>query len=78
MKSKDYAIIAIVVVVSIVISLEISQKIIVPSKNKNQQVTVVQPITPTFTVPSSQFFNSNSIDPAQLITIGQNNNTNPF
>jgi hypothetical protein len=78
MKQKDIALIAIIIVVSAVVSLFVSKAIIVPAKNRQQQVDVVQPITANFPSPDKQYFNSNSLDPTQLITIGQNANPNPF
>lgn len=78
MKQKDFLVIGVIIVISIFVSLYISKKIIVPPKNQEQQVVVIQPISSTFPLPSSKYFNSNSIDPAQLITIGQSANSNPF
>lgn len=78
MRKKDLPIIIVIVVVSAIISYYISGKIIVPPKNRQQQVDVVQAINSNFTTPDPAYFNSKSIDPTQLITIGQNSNTNPF
>jgi len=78
MRKKDLPIIIVIVVVSAVLSYFISNKIIVPPKNRQQQVDVVQPIASSFTSPDPLYFNSKSIDPTQLITIGQNSNSNPF
>lgn len=78
MKQKDLALIAVIIFISVVVSLFVSKNVIVPSNNRKQQVSVVQPITSDFPKPSSQYFNSSSIDPTQLIVIGQNANSNPF
>ncbi|HTB48999.1 MAG TPA: hypothetical protein VK712_02860 [Verrucomicrobiae bacterium] len=78
MKQKDLALIVVIVFLSAIISLFLSKAIFVSPKNREQKVDVVQPITADFPQPDSQYFNSNSNDPTQLITIGQNANTNPF
>lgn len=78
MKQKDIALIVVIVFVSAVISLLVSSRIFVTPKSRQQQVEVVQPISASFQAPDKAYFNSNSFDPAQLITIGQNTNTNPF
>lgn len=78
MKQKDLALIIVIIAISVVVSLFISKEIIVPSKNNQQEVDVVQPITSDFPKPDSRYFNSSSIDPTQIIIIGQNANSNPF
>lgn len=78
MKQKDLAMIIVVVFVSAVISLVVSQLLFATPKSQQQQVEVVPAITDSFQTPDSHFFNSNSMDPTQLIQIGNNNNTNPF
>lgn len=78
MKQKDIALIVVIVIVSAVISLFVSKAIFASPKNRQQQVEVVQPITGDFPQPDSHYFNSTAFDPTQLITIGQNNNTDPF
>jgi hypothetical protein len=78
MKQKDVALIVIIVFISAIVSLFASKAIFASPKNRQQQVEVVQPITADFPQPNSQYFNSQSNDPTQLITIGQSSNTNPF
>lgn len=78
MKQKDIALIAIIVFFSAIFSYFISNAIFASPKNRQQQVEVVQPITADFPAPDSKYFNSNAIDPTQTITIGQNQNTDPF
>lgn len=78
MKQKDVALILVIAVISAAVSLFASKAIFVPPKNRQQEVEVVQPITADFPKPDSRFFNGNSIDPTQLITISPNNNNNPF
>lgn len=78
MKRKDVAIIAVIVIVSAVISLVVSNMLFASPKNRKQQAEVVQPITSDFPKPDSRYFNTSSIDPTQQITIGGNANPDPF
>lgn len=78
MKQKDIVLIIVIVAISAVISLFVSKAIFAPPKNRQQQVEIVQAITTDFPAPDSRYFNTNAFDPTKLITIGQENNTNPF
>ncbi len=78
MKQKDIALIAIIVIVSAILSLFISKAIFASPKNRQQQVEVVQPISASLPKPDSRYFNNSAFDPAQSITIGQNTNPDPF
>jgi hypothetical protein len=78
MKQKDIALIAIVVIISAVLSYFLSNALFAPPKNRQQEVEVVQPITADFPKPDSRYFNDKAFDPTQLITIGQNANPDPF
>jgi len=78
MKQKDVALIIVIAFVSAVVSFIISDKIFVTPANRQQEVQVVDKISPTFHTPDTKYFNSNSIDPTQDNQIGNNNNQNPF
>jgi ABC-type anion transport system duplicated permease subunit len=78
MKQKDLALILVIAVIGGIASIFVSKIIFVNPKNREQQVEVVQPITADFPPPSSAYFNSNALDPTELITIGSNANPNPF
>lgn len=78
MKQKDIALIVLIVAISGAISFFISKQIFASPKNRQQAVEVVQPITSNFPQPDSRYFNNQSFDPTQLITIGQNANPDPF
>ena len=78
MKQKDIALIIIVIFVSGVISFIVTGKLFTTPKAQQQKVETVDKITSEFNVPDSTYFNKNSIDPTQLIQIGNNNNQNPF
>jgi hypothetical protein len=78
MKQQDIALIIVCVVVSAAIAIFVSKAIIVPPKNRQQQVQTVQPISTSFDLPDSKYYNSNSYDPSSSLSITQYNNTNPF
>lgn len=77
MKQKDIALIIVVVFISAIVSLVVS-KFLFASKNRQQQVEVVQPISADFASPDKRYFNDKSFDPTELITIGNNTNPHPF
>jgi hypothetical protein len=78
MKQKDIALIILVAGISGVISFTVSQILFTTPQNRQQKVAVVDQITSQFTTPNSQFFNSQSINPAQSIEVQNSNNSNPF
>jgi hypothetical protein len=78
MKQKDLVLILVVVFFSGILSLVVSRMIIASPDNLQQEVEIVQPITAKFENPDDRFFNRQSYDPTQLITIGQDQNSNPF
>lgn len=77
MKQKDIATIVAAVCASAVISFFLSGLVISASTNQLKGLTVDK-ISPAFNVPDATYFNTNSLDPTQLIHIGTNSNSNPF
>ncbi len=77
MKQKDIALIVVIIIVSVMVSLFVSKLIFKPAAHE-QQATVVQPISNQFEQPNPAYFNSSSIDPTKVITIGKSANPNPF
>jgi hypothetical protein len=77
-KQKDIALIIVIAMVSGIVSFAIAHVLFAAPKDRQQKVEVVDAISTAFPLPSSQYFNSQSIDPTQLITIGQNSNVAPF
>lgn len=78
MKQKDIALIAIAVLFGAIFSIVLSNLVFASPKNRQQKVEVVQPISDDFPTPDTHYFNEQSIDPTQLITIGNNTNPTPF
>lgn len=79
MKKKDLTLLGVVVVISAVFSFFISGWLIGSPDTEPQEAEVVEAITDEFTPPSNQFFNEDSINPTQLIRIGDGEgNVTPF
>lgn len=82
MKRKDLTKIILVAVIWAIISTVVSS-VIFKKPVKNAQVPVVTPISTTFPQVNADsdyqaIFNSNSLDPTQLIQIGNSQNNAPF
>lgn len=78
MKRKDISLIIVVCIISGVLSLVLSNILFNSPKHRNSRVEKVEPISADFKTPDSKYFNSNSINPTQLIKIGENTNQTPF
>jgi Flp pilus assembly protein CpaB len=78
MKQKDIALILVIVAISGIISFLASRWIFARPADRQQKAEVVDVITSDFPLPDSKYFNNNSIDPTQLIQIGDSTNPNPF
>lgn len=77
MKSKDIALIVTAIVLGAIFS-EIINKFVFVRSSAGQVVEVVPTISASFQTPDTRYFNSNSIDLTQFITIGNSSNPNPF
>lgn len=78
MKQRDVAQILIIIVFSVALALLVTNFLLNTTEKRSQQVEVVEPITAEFIQPSEKYFNEKSVNPTQLITIGENNNNRPF
>lgn len=78
MKQKDIALIIVVGFISAVFSVLLSNMLISPSKNRQQEVEVVDPITAEFKKPDPRYFNKDSVNLTKRITIGEDGNDKPF
>ncbi len=78
MKQKDILLIVIVIIVSGAVSFVLSKFLFTVPKNQQAKVEVVQAISPDFPQPDVRYFNTNSIDPTKNITIGGDQNAQPF
>jgi hypothetical protein len=73
MKQKDIALILIVSFIGIVSNFTFNSK-----DSKKLKSDVVTAITTEFNEPDKRYFNKESIDPTQIIRIGENTNQKPF
>lgn len=78
MKQKDVMLIIVLSIFSAVISVIVSNFVIVPKKSFNQKAAVVDPITADFAELNKKYFNKDSIDPTKTIQIGDNSNSKIF
>ena len=78
MKQKDIALIVVLSIVSGILALVLSRLFFAKPSDRQQTAEIVDVITSDFPAPPSRYFNSNSVDPTQLIQIGDQTNPNPF
>lgn len=83
MKRKELITIASVAVIAAIFSIILSGILFGSPKKNPIKVPVADKINPSFPAVQTDdaykpFFNSNALNPTQLIQIGGNNNTNPF
>lgn len=78
MKPKDFAVVGVAVVLGIILSIIVSNMVFGSGSAHNQQIEIVPSISATLPKPDSQYFNANSLDPTQFISIGNSQNPNPF
>ena len=78
MKQKDIIILIVALFVSMLASILVSKFVFSTPKNLDQQVDIVPSISTKFVTPSSTYFNSQALDPTQLINIAPSNNSQPF
>lgn len=78
MKQKDVALILVIAFFGAILSFVTSRLLLGSPGDRKEEVEVVQAISADFPTPDQRYFNSKSINPTQLIEIGNNNNTDPF
>jgi hypothetical protein len=78
MKQKDIALIILAGFISALLSYFVSNALFASPKDRRAEVEVVEPITTDFSTPDKKYFNSESVNPTQLIQIGDNPNAQPF
>lgn len=74
MKQKDIAVIIVVVAISAIISFIISSNVFTSPKNLREEVEIVEPISAEMPKADERYFNINSINPTEEITIGNGQN----
>jgi hypothetical protein len=78
MEKKDIQVLVIVGIVSAIASYFLAGALITSSRDKVQTVEVIEPILVDFGLPNDTYFNGESINPAQPITLTPESNPNPF
>lgn len=78
MKQKDLAVIIAIVGGAAVISFIIFSVVFGNKTNAKIKVEIVEPISADFKLPSESYFNKDSLNPTQTITIAPDANQNPF
>ena len=78
MKQKDVALIILIVALSALASYFISNIFFATKSDLKTEAEVVIPITAEFKEPDKRYFNNDSINPTRRITIGDENNQQPF
>lgn len=78
MKGKDFQLLLVVAIVSLVASILLSGKLFSTPKDRNQKVETADVISTDFKTPDSRYFNATSFNPAKDVQVGQEPNSNPF
>lgn len=78
MKQSDIAMIVLVTAVSLVAAYLISGALINSPDSRSTPVEIAIPISADFPEPDTRIFNDNSINPTELIKIGDSNTDSPF
>lgn len=78
MKQKDIILIIVIVFISGVLSFFISNALFAKPEDRKTEVEVVELISSEYPPVDQRYFNQDSVDPTQLIQIGNQNNTQPF
>lgn len=78
MKQKDYVLIIVVGFFALILGIVISNLLFGNANSKKLKADKVTAITSEFKTPDPKYFNKESIDPTQIIRIGENANNQPF
>ncbi len=78
MKSKDILTLAVIGIVSMVISIIISNNFLATPEDRQQEVEVVEPISSVFERPPEEYFNEDSLNPTKTIEIKPDPDSKPF
>lgn len=78
MKQKDVALILVIAFISAVLSFFVSHLLFASKGNRNLTAETIDTISSSFEQPDSKYFNNTTVDPTQLIRIGNNQTNQPF
>lgn len=78
MKKNDLGIMIAVAVFAVIFSLVLSTLLFTPKSTKGLKAQKIDKIQSAFQKPDKRYFNGESINPTQLIQIGDSPNAQPF
>ncbi|HKU19214.1 MAG TPA: hypothetical protein VJP80_08185 [Candidatus Saccharimonadales bacterium] len=78
MKSKDLTLVLVMVFIGAIAAFIVSHFLFGSPSSRQQTAEVVDPITADFATPPQKYFNTNAVNAAPQIQIGNSNNPNPF
>jgi hypothetical protein len=78
LKQTDWVLLAAGLIGGIFLAFLANKFVFTNAGSKNTQVDVVPTIHTDFPSPSKKYFNSQAVDPTQIINIGPNNSQQPF
>lgn len=78
MKQKDIVLVVVMACISAVVAFVLSRWLFSSPQSREQTAEVVDVITADFSEPSTKYFHGTSVNPTQLIEIGNSANPNPF
>lgn len=79
MKQKDILVIVAVAILGVIVALILSNFVLAGPKSKQVDVEQVDKISAEFKNPSDKYFNSEAINPSQLIRVnGERDTLDPF
>ena len=78
MKKNDITVMAAVTIFAVIFSLVLSNLIFTPKSTKGLKAQKIDKVESSFQKPDKKYFNPESINPTQLIQIGDSPNAQPF
>lgn len=78
MKQKDLVLILFAIGLSAILSFFLSGLLVGDPESEPRSFEVVEPITSEFNAPEEEYFNQSSLNPTQLIRVGDGGNVSPF
>jgi len=78
MKKSDYAVLALIVSLTLVVSFLVVKGLFGEPQNSATRVEKAEPISASLVQPSASIFNRNAINPTVVIQIGNPANQQPF
>lgn len=78
MKQNDIITLIVTIFFSVVLSIVAANLLFSKASLSNQRVDIVPTIRTNFSIPNTQYFNNQSIDPTQIINIAPGNNQQYF